>query len=275
LNNYTNKDIINPTAIQPMNPIAPYLGGKRLLSKTIIPIIETIPHDLYCEPFLGMGGVFFRRKQRPKCEVINDINSEIINMFRMVEKYPDYLINMLKFKVCSRAEFKQMVNTPPLLLTELERAIRFLYIQKNAFGGNTQHQAFGVSISHPARFNTNRIAKQIESLHERLQDVYIECLPYQEVIRRYDRTTALFYLDPPYWDCENDYGKGIFGKSDFSNLANILKDIKGKFIMSINDVPEIREIFKDFHIKEVKTTYTTGTQTGKAANELLISNTYI
>lgn len=271
MNNNTNKDIINPTAIQPMNPIAPYLGGKRLLSKTIIPIIETIPHDLYCEPFLGMGGVFFRRKQRPKCEVINDINSEIINMFRMVEKYPDYLINMLKFKVCSRAEFKQMVNTPPLLLTELERAIRFLYIQKNAFGGNTQHQAFGVDIGR-TRFNAFKVAKQIEALHERLQDVYIECLPYQEVIRRYDRPTALFYLDPPYWNCENDYGKGIFGKSDFSNLANILKDIKGKFIMSINDVPEIREIFKDFHIKEVKTTYTTGTQTGKAANELLISN---
>ena len=142
----TKKDIINFESVKPLNPIAPYLGGKRLLAKTIVPIIEKIPHNIYCEPFMGMGGVFFRRKQKPKCEAINDINSEIINMFRMVEKFPNYLADMLKFKVCSRMEFKQMLATPPLLLTELERAVRYLYIQKNAFGGNTQHQAFGVDV---------------------------------------------------------------------------------------------------------------------------------
>lgn len=77
-----------------------------------------------------MGGVFFRRTKKPKCEAINDINSEIVNMFRMVERFPDYLADMLKFKICSRAEFKRMLATPPLLLTELERAVRYLYIQK-------------------------------------------------------------------------------------------------------------------------------------------------
>lgn len=116
--------------VKPINPIAPYLGGKRLLAKTIIPLIDKIPHNIYCEPFVGMGGVFFRRTQKPKCEAINDINSEIINMFRMVEKFPNYLADMLKFKICSRAEFKAMLATPPLLLTELERAVRYLYIQK-------------------------------------------------------------------------------------------------------------------------------------------------
>lgn len=258
---------------QPINPIAPYLGGKRILSKTIIPIIEKIPHKIYAEPFLGMGGVFFRRTQKPKCEAINDINSEIINLFRMVEKFPDYLADMLKFKLCSRVEFKQMLATPPILLTELERAVRFLYIQKNAFGGKTYNQAFGVSLTGKAnRFNVECLITQIQELHKRLVGVYIECLPYEQFIKVYDRTETLFYLDPPYWNNENYYGKGIFSKADYNNLATILKVIKGKYIMSLNDVPQIREIFKGFYIKEVQTRYTMRQLKKPLVSELLISN---
>ncbi len=268
-------NIINFEQVKPTEPIAPYLGGKRLLAKTIVPIIEKIPHNIYAEPFIGMGGVFFRRAKKPKCEAINDINSEIVNMFRMVERFPDYLADMLKFKICSRAEFKQMLATPPLLLTELERAVRYLYIQKNAFGGKVRGQAFGVDVGRSGRLISEKLIPQIQELHRRLAGVYIECLPYQEFITRYDRKDTLYYLDPPYWNCENDYGKGIFGKADFDELAKRLKEIKGKFIMSINDVPEIRHIFRFFYIQEVKTRYTIATkETGqsKQAKELLIGN---
>lgn len=257
--------------VKPINPIAPYLGGKRLLAKTIVPIIEKIPHNIYCEPFVGMGGIFFRRTKKPKCEAVNDINSEIVNMFRMVERFPDYLADMLKFKICSRAEFKRMLATPPLLLTELERAVRYLYIQKNAFGGKTFSQVFGVALER-TRFDSERIIPQIHMLHKRLAGVYVECLPYAEFIKRYDRPDTLFYLDPPYWGCESFYGKDFFSRADFAELAKLLKGIKGKFIMSINDVPEIRAIFKGFHQKEVNTRYTAGTQSGKKAAELLIGN---
>lgn len=254
-----SKNIFNFEQVKATEPIAPYLGGKRLLAKTIVPIIEKIPHNVYAEPFVGMGGIFFRRTQKPKCEAINDINNELVNMFRMVERFPDYLVDMLKFKICSRAEFKRMLATPPLLLTELERAVRFLYLQKTAFGGKVRSQAFGVDLSR-VRFNSKRLIPQIQALHERLSNVYIECLPYAEFIKRYNRVDTLFYLDPPYWNCENDYGKGTFCKADFDELAKLLKGIKGKFILSINDVPEIRQIFKAFYIKEVQTTYTVGTQ---------------
>lgn len=269
------KNIINFEPVKAIAPIAPYLGGKRILAKTIVPLLEKIPHNIYCEPFMGMGGVFFRRTKKPKCEAINDINSEIVNMFRMVERFPNYLADMLKFKICSRAEFKRMLATPPLLLTELERAVRYLYIQKNAFGGKVRGQAFGVSVERAGRFNVERLIAQIHTLHKRLSGVYIECLPYQEFITRYDRPDTLFYLDPPYWNCENDYGKGIFGKADFDELAKLLKEIKGKFIMSINDVPEIRRIFRAFYIMEVQTRYTIATKEAgqsKQAKELLISN---
>ena len=267
----STKNIINFESVKPINPIAPYLGGKRLLAKTIVPIIEKIPHSIYAEPFMGMGGVIFRRTQKPKCEAINDINSEIINMFRMVEKFPNYLADMLKFKICSRAEFKAMLATPPSLLTELERAVRYLYIQKNAFGGKTYSQVFGVALER-TRFDSERIIPQIHMLHKRLAGVYIECLPYQDFINRYDRVDTLFYLDPPYWGSESFYGKDFFSRADFAELAKLLKSIKGRFILSINDVPEIRRIFKSFYIKEVQTTYTSGTQSGKKAAELLVSN---
>ena len=266
-----SKNIFNFEQVKPVEPLASYIGGKKLLAKAIVPIIEKIPHNIYCEPFVGMGGIFFRRTQKPKCEAINDINNELVNMFRMVERFPDYLADMLKFKICSRAEFKRMLDTPPLLLTELERAVRFLYLQKTAFGGKVRSQAFGVDLSR-VRFSSKRVIPQIQALHERLAGVYIECLPYQEFIKRYDRVDTLFYLDPPYWGSEKEYGKDFFSRADFTELAKLLKVIKGKFIMSINDVPEIRAIFKGFYIKEVNTRYTVGIQSGKQAAELLISN---
>lgn len=266
-----SKNIFNFEQVKPVEPLASYIGGKKLLAKTIVPIIERIPHNIYCEPFVGMGGIFLRRTKRPKCEAINDINNELVNMFRMVERFPDYLADMLRFKICSRAEFKRMLATPPLLLTELERAVRFLYLQKTAFGGKVRNQAFGVDLSR-VRFSSKRVIPQIQALHERLAGVYIECLPYQEFIKRYDQVDTLFYLDPPYWGSESFYGKDFFSRTDFAELAKLLNVIKGKFIMSINDVPEIRAIFKGFYIKEVNTRYTTGTQSGKQAAELLISN---
>lgn len=122
------------------------------------------------------------------------------------------------------------------------------------------------------RFSSKRVIPQIQALHERLSNVYIECLPYAEFIKRYDRVDTLFYLDSPYWGSESFYGKDFFSRADFAELAKLLKVIKGKFIMSINDVPEIRAIFKGFYIKEVNTRYTAGTQSGKQAAELLISN---
>lgn len=260
------------TAVKAINPLAPYFGGKRCLAKTIIPLIEKVPHEVYIEPFMGMGGIFFRRTAIPKAEVINDINKELVTLYRVLERFPHYFLDMLKFKICTRAEFERFIKQPPELLTDLERAARFLYLQKNAFGGKVTSQSFGVSATRPARFDMNKIETHIEDMTKRLRGVVIECLPYDELIARYDKKESLFYLDPPYWNCENDYGKNIFSKQDFTNMAKLLGVIKGKFIMSINDVPEIREIFKKFHIMEVKTRYSVRVGACNEVTELLISN---
>ena len=89
---------------------------------------------------------------------------------------------------------------------------------------------------------------------------------------RYDHAETLFYLDPPYWGCEDDYGKNIFSRDDFETMAASLKSLRGVFLMSINDVPEIRDLFSGFEMCEVQTTYTASKTNAKKAAELLITN---
>ena len=106
--------------------------------------------------------------------------------------------------------------------------------------------------------------------HRRLQGVHVECLDWREFIRRYDRPFTLFYIDPPYWGHEADYGKGIFARADFARMAELLRGLKGRFLLSINDRPETRETFAGFAIEEVETSYVMNAKAAERAGELLI-----
>jgi DNA adenine methylase len=222
---------------------AGYIGGKRNLSRRICAIIEATPHTSYAEPFVGMGGIFLRRARRPRAEAINDISGDVVTLFRCLAEHYPYLIDMLRFRVASRAEFERLLAQPPERLTDLQRAVRFLYVQRLAFGGRVSGRTFGVDASSPARFDVGKLEPMLAEIHERLQSVVIERLPYAEFIRRYDRAGALFYLDPPYWACERDYGPDVFTREDFAALASQLATIKGKFLVSLNDTQGVRETF--------------------------------
>lgn len=165
---------------------------------------------------------------------------------------------MLRFQLTTRTEFNRLVDTNPETLTDLERAARFLYLQRTAFGGKVSGRNFGVSVDRPGRFNLTTLEPMLEDLHSRLSGVIIEYLDFEAFIRRYDSAGTLFYLDPPYFGCEGDYGKAMFARADFQRLSDVLKGAKGSFVLSINDVPEIRDIFAWARIEEVKTTYTIG-----------------
>ena len=100
----------------------------------------------------------------------------------------------------------------------------------------------------------------------------MECLPYHEVIKRYDKPETVFYIDPPYWDCEGYYGKGIFSREDFAVLAGLLAGIKGKFILSLNDTPGVRETFAGFTLETAEVNYTCSNGRNIKSPELLIRN---
>jgi DNA adenine methylase len=236
-------------------PVAPYLGGKRNLAKRLISLIDATPHNLYAEPFVGMGGVFLRRKLRPKAEVINDFGKEVFNFYRVLQVHYVAFLEMLRFQITMRAEFERLTKVDPETLTDMQRAARFLYLQRVAFGGKPTGQSYGVSVGRPGRFDVTRLQPMLEDLHERLAGVDIECLPFDAFMRRYDRPGTLFYIDPPYWGGEDDYGKGMFPRSNFEVLRDLLEGLQGRFILSINDVPATRELFGQFEIVEAAHTY--------------------
>ena len=259
--------------VDPVDPVAPWLGGKSQLSKVLCPLIDRVPHVTYAEPFVGMGGIFFRRAKKPKAEVINDFLRDVTNLFRILNRHFPQFCDVLKWQVTSREEFERLKNENPNSLTDLERAARFLYLQKTCFGGKVDGQNFGVAPTSPARFDLTKLVPILESVHSRLSGVVIENLDYKDFIPRYDRPETLFYLDPPYYLSESDYGRDVFSRDEFPQMSQILRGISGKFILSINDHPDIRQCFSGLFFEEVDVRYTiSGAATAKDHGELIISN---
>lgn len=258
--------------VAPVNPPAAYIGGKRLLAKTIIARINATPHDGYAEVFLGLGGVFLRRDRAPKMEVVNDISGDVANLFRILQRHYPQFMETLKFQITSRREFERLAASNPATLTDLERAARFLYLQRTAFGGKVSGRNFGVDKLRGARFNTVLLGPLLEDIHERMAGVVIEQLDWRELLRRYDREGMLFYLDPPYFGNEGDYGKDVFARPDFTEMASLLARLKGRFILSINDRPEVRETFKAFAQEQVDCAYSIKGGVPRAVKELIITS---
>jgi len=264
-------DSLSP--VLPIRPVAPYIGGKKALAKRLNARIAAVSHDTYAEVFVGMGGVFLRRDRRPKAEVINDFSHDVANFFRVVRHHYQAFMNLLDFQITSRDEFERLKATDPDTLTDMQRAARFLYLQCLAFGGKVAGRNFGVSVGRPGRFNVNKLAADLADLNERLAAVVIERLDWSEFIRRYDRKGTLFYLDPPYFGCEGDYGRDLFDRSQFVAMAGQLRRIEGRFILSLNDTPEVREIFAGFNFEAVGVRYTvSGGGNASMAKEVIISN---
>lgn len=261
------------SGVSPVNPVAPYLGGKRNLARRLCAIIAAIPHRTYVEPFVGMGGVFLRRSVRPPVEVINDLSADVTTLFRVVRRHYEPLVDELSWLLSSRDEFERQRRVDPATLTDIERAARFLLLQRLSFGGKVTGRTFGVDHRSPGRMRHARLRADLRALRQRLETVTIERLPYADVIRRYDSPTTLFYLDPPYWGCEEDYGEGTFARADFERLADQLETVSGRFVLSINATPGARQVFGRFTVDEVETTYTVGTTAGagKRVGELIVS----
>ena len=250
-------------------PIIPWIGGKRRLAKHIIPMFP--PHRCYVEPFAGAGALYFTKEQ-VKTEVLNDINSELINLYRVVKHHLEPLLHEFKWALTSRKIFTWLQDTPPETLTDIQRAARFFYLQKNAFGGKVDAQHFGTATTHPPRLNLLRIEEDLSQAHLRLSQTYIEHLSWEAVIKKYDRPHTLFYCDPPYWGTA---GYGVdFGLEQYDHMAELARTIKGKMIISVNDIPEMRTAFDGLNMDTVDISYTLG-KSGKGRQkrgELVIRN---
>ena len=245
-----------------------WMGGKSQLRKKIIGMIP--PHRCYVEPFFGAGWVYFG-KQPSKVEVINDINSELITFFKIVRDNWKELCEIMKYDICSRELYNNMINADITKMTDVERARRFYYLIYNGFGGQFE-SGFGYSKTQKPGFNSKNALTMIKQTHARLYNTYVENLDYGEVIKRYDDKDTIFFLDPPYY--ETATYNTTFDIYEHIKLRDTLKHINGKFILTINDHPTIREWYKNFDIEKVNVTYVVGItkESRKEYGELIITN---
>lgn len=247
-----------------------WIGGKRLLRKTIAPLI---PEDIqtYVEPFGGGGWMLFFKPRWATCEIYNDLNGSLVNLFMMVKYHPKRLKQELQYTLKSRELFYKLRDLEDDKLLSVQRAARFLYLLTYSFGAVVNRKAsFGVSKTTPAK-NIDRIFERIDEIYERLKLVTIENQDFQRCIDLYDSEKSFFYCDPPYrLNNESRYYQGAF---EHKRLFKVLSNIKGRFLLSYNDCEEIRELYKNFSIIEVSRQKGIANKQGyQEFKELLISN---
>jgi len=250
-------------------PMVPWIGGKRRLVQHILPLFPE--HDCYVEAFCGAAALFFA-KEPSKVEVLNDVHSELVRLYRVVQNHLEEFMRQFKWALASREIYGWLQDTPPETLTDIQRAARFFYLQKLGFGGKVSGQTFGTATTSKARLNLMRLEEDLSAVHMRLHQVTIERLDWVTCVERYDRSHTLFYLDPPYYGTE---GYDVpFGLAQYDRMAELLRTMKGKAVVSVNDIPAMRHAFKGLAMKRVAIRYTVGASAvGRdPKGELVITN---
>lgn len=248
------------------SPIVPWLGGKRRLAERLFPYFP--PHKCYVEPFAGGAAMFFLRPMPADAEVLNDRNGELINLYRVVKHHLEEFVRQFKWALSSRQVFEWLKETPSQTLTDIQRAARFFYLQHSAFGGRVAGQTYGTATTAPPGLNLLRIEENLSAAHLRLASAFIENLPWEECVSRYDRPHTFFFMDPPYWETEG-YG-AEFPWPEYERLADVLGRLKGKAIVTLNDHPDVRTLFAQFPIESTDITYTVSIGAGAQRRELVI-----
>lgn len=221
------------------------MAGKKLLRNKILSLFPekgTFSH--YVEVFGGAGWVLFASDRHAETEVYNDIDSNLVNLFRCAKYHPEALQKELDFILMSREQFFDAREQLKMRgLTDIQRAARFFVLIKESFGSDLH--SFAVRPK-----NMINAIEYISKVSKRLNTVIIENQDFEHILKTYDRNSTLFYLDPPYYSVENYY-QDKFLVEDHIKLKDILDKIKGKFILSYNDCDYIRGLYKNYSIIEV------------------------
>mgnify|MGYP001570469161 FL=1 len=260
-----------------MNSFIAWIGGKRILAKTIISMMPE--HRTYVEVFGGAGWVLFR-KEPSEVEVWNDLNSNLVNLFRIVRNKLHVFKRRQYFLLSSREEyftFQKAIKTGKFK-DDIDRAIAFYYCVRNSFGSG---------IFTGFAFGPNRSPKycggmeKLEAARERLKSIYIDNLSFDRLIPNYDRKETLFYCDPPYRmlldkPCGKQYYQHTFTEDDHVRLKDTLKGISGRFILSYDDHPTVRKLYSRFRVTETEPVlYSMNNRQGvpsRRVGELVITN---
>nr|BDD46498.1 DNA methyltransferase [bacterium] len=257
----------------PTDYLINWVGGKRLMRKYIEPLV---PRNIksYAEPCGGGAWMLFYKKKWADLEIYNDIDGRLVNLFRVVKYHPQELEREMNFMLGSRQIFEQLMAQDGF--TDIQRAARFFYLITRSFGGRgdsfgtVRKSSGGASKSH------KNLMQRAYAIHNRLDRVLIEHKDFEQFIKQYDHEGAFFYCDPPY-----SYGCGyaVTSTKDFGHerLRDCLMNIKGRFLLSYDDSPKIRELYQGYDMVSVERLNGINNKQGderknKMFKELLIAN---
>jgi DNA adenine methylase len=224
-------------------------------------IISYFPnHLIYVEPFVGGGGVYWK-KEPSKADIINDLDKDLIEGYEMIKKTP---LSGFPQNLDTVDKLQKFMNTTHNKIQD--KLTEKIIMACNGFSGTPIIKGGKVY----GKWNPYKKTIIIDKYQDRLKDTIILNEDYKKIINDYDTDVTLFYLDPPYEDSKTLYKHSSM---DYVEMADILKNIKGKFILSINGSPYIRKVFKGFKIKEIELkSFASGSIGSKPRIELLIMN---
>jgi DNA adenine methylase len=246
-----------------------WIGGKRLLREQISRFVpeQDIPFKArkihyYVEVFGGVAWMLLYKPRWFMYEIYNDANGDLVNLFNVMKYHPHELWREFRLMPDSQEMFDYFKTNRPI--TDVQRAAACYVKYAHSFSGRGETYAFKPN-------SMTVLARKILALAKRLDKVAVTQDGFERVIKRFDRENVFLYLDPPYYGCEHLYDATI-GTNDHIRLRDMLREFAGKFALSYNDHPAIRELYKDFRIETITTRYSALGTDRKSVNELLILN---
>lgn len=248
-----------------------WVGGKSKLIDRLLPIFPE--HKGYVEVF-GGSAIVLLSKEPSKWEILNDFDSNLMNFWSVVQNAHDQFIESFEWEVVSRERFNEYREKYKSKDFEdsIEQAKAFYYLVKAGFGADMKNPVFGAAKDR-SRLRLEQIEDDIKQAHKRIQKTTIENKSFEDLFRMYDSPDTFFYLDPPYRKTK-EYATGRFTDSQYEKMRDCCKDVKGKWLITINNDEYIKELFKDFNIMDHEVYYgICKTQNGRTNfKELIITN---
>lgn len=261
-----------PATTTRTRPLVKWPGGKSSLLKHLLPLIPA-ERGCYCEVFGGGAAVLLAKPRTPgQAEVYNDWDAALVNAFRQVKHHPEEVLRELAWRPNSRAEMKRQLAAPAL--TEIQRAAEFLQQRMISFGGDGK--SFGVQKSTGGGACSSRefLELKVREFAARFDKVAVENLDWQRCLTLYDSPATVFFLDPPYIGGQQK-AYASWTLADFQTLRAALARLKGRWILSCNDAPELRELFAGCEIRSVNraTGISSANKNKDRYHELIVSAT--
>lgn len=219
------------------------IGNKTPILNILLKLIPT--HKIYIEPFFGSGALFFG-KERSETEIVNDLDKSLMDDYKLITKVnsnPDLYIPTINSLRKNAEKMNEFVNSHPE--NKEMYFLQEIYLRNNGFGGLRSGKIYNHDTTHIKKI------LQLKDYQDRFKGVKMLNQDYKTVVKKWDSENSFFFLDPPYERTrKNHFYKGC-SDFDYNELAEILKKLKGKFLLTLNDSPNIRTIFKDFNIKTI------------------------